>query len=302
MKAIKKVYNLIPLKKQMFSFLKKLGVVPNKLYRKLSFIGVFEVEVEKNTKFKIYHNGGIIETEVFWKGLFKTWERETGWIWKELCKVSNSIFDIGANTGVYSLVAKSLNPKAKVYAFEPSDNTFNRMAYNNKLNGFDTQCEKVGVSKKTGVETFYDVPEVNQTSASLSPDKLKNTKGFTGEIVEYKVETVRLDDYIENHKIDGIDLMKLDIELHEPEAIEGLGKYLAKFEPIIIIEILRDSVADQLNQLFELNNYLIFNLDSETKATQFESFKAIPNKWNYLVFPKSKEGFVREHTSLYDKL
>ena len=38
-------------------------------------------------------------------------------IWKELCEVANTIFDVGANTGVYSLVAKTINKDAQSFCF-----------------------------------------------------------------------------------------------------------------------------------------------------------------------------------------
>ena len=47
------------------------------------------------------------------------WEKVSLQLWEELCKESEVIFDVGSNTGVYSLLAKSSNPKSKVYAFEP---------------------------------------------------------------------------------------------------------------------------------------------------------------------------------------
>ena len=58
------------------------------------------------------------------------------------------------------------------------------------------------MSNKKGIVTFYDVPETNQTSASLSPDKLKNSSSFTGEVLEYEVETMTISELIEERKID----------------------------------------------------------------------------------------------------
>ena len=54
--------------------------------------------------------------------------------------------------------------------------------------------------------------------------------------------------------------MKLDIEMHEPEALEGLGKYLLEFKPVIIIEVLTNEMAKKLNTFFHLENYKLFHL------------------------------------------
>ena len=36
----------------------------------------------------------------------------------------NSIFDVGANVGTYSLLARDINKKCLIFAFEPVPNTF----------------------------------------------------------------------------------------------------------------------------------------------------------------------------------
>jgi FkbM family methyltransferase len=46
-----------------------------------------------------------------------------------------SILDIGANAGFYSVLAGTLFPKAKVYAFEPIPQTFRALEENLRLNG-----------------------------------------------------------------------------------------------------------------------------------------------------------------------
>jgi tRNA1(Val) A37 N6-methylase TrmN6 len=40
-------------------------------------------------------------------------------LWIKLCRQSETILDVGANTGVYALVAGAVNKKAKIFAFEP---------------------------------------------------------------------------------------------------------------------------------------------------------------------------------------
>ena len=294
----KKFYNTIPYKKTAFNVIKSLGIAPKGIYRKLSFHGSFHVDICQSIGFEINHFGGIIETETYWMGLFKTWEKDTGWIWLELCQCSNTIFDIGANTGIYSLVASALNSDAKVVAFEPSINTFHKLQANNKLNQFQIKTEQLAISNKNHKQVFYDVPSKNQTSASLSPDKLKNSN-YSGKMLEYEVDTVTLKDYIETNKIKSLDLIKMDIELHEPEAIEGLGEYLNNYKPIVVIEILRESIAQRLNEIVDVEDYIIFHLEDINKAVRFDKFKAVPKLWNFVFFHKDREQFVKENTSLF---
>lgn len=246
------------------------------------------------------HYGGSIENEIFWKGLFNSWETEVGWVWIELCRVSKVIFDIGANTGIYSLTAKCVNPDARIYAFEPSEKTFIKLIRNVELNNYDIACEKTALSSVTDTMIFYDVPDDNQTSASLSPLKLKYHKGYEGGIIEYPVKTYTLADYIIEKKISTIDLVKIDVELHEPDVIKGFGSCLKDLKPVILIEVLTEEVARQLNELVPNTFFYKFLLLADNRLRLMENFVADPHSWNYLVLHKNKlEDLKHQSPSLY---
>ncbi len=283
---LKKLYVLIPLKKYLYIIARSAGISKYNVYTKLTFNGKYSIRIASK-KLKIYSTGGSIENEIFWKGLGSTWESETLWIWKLLCGKSKIIFDIGANTGMYSLIAKTINPSATVIAFEPSVKTYNTLLKNCRINNYDIIAEKIALSNATGNTTFYDVFEDNQKSASLSPDKLKNFSGYRGEINEYIVKSTTLADYIKQNNISRIDLMKIDVELHEPEVIEGFGEYLLLYNPIIIVEILTDEVADKINSLFKNTNYLIYHLEGPHKMKRVEKMYVEHQKWNFLLCPKA---------------
>ena len=282
-RAIKKTYRKFPFKKHIFSILKKLNVPNDKFYRHLTFNGKIEVNLEDKS-FYMFNYGGTIENEVFWKGISNTWEEETIWLWIKLCKSSKIIFDIGANTGIYSLIAKTVNPSAKVFAFEPSEETFPKLVYNDKINNTNIITEKIALSNESGTKIFYDIFEPNQTSASLSPDKLKNFEGYTGKINEYKVRSETLSDYIQNNNITHIDLMKIDVELHEPEVIEGFGNFLFQFKPTIIIEVLTTEVAEKLNTILNFSGYHYYHLEKE-KLQKVDKLFVVDKKWNFLLSP-----------------
>ena len=156
-KSLIKFYKIIPGKKLICQLLKFAKIPNSKFYKDLKFTGQFKVNINKKKSFKLYHHGGRIENETYWNGIFRTWENDTGWIWLELCKFSETIIDIGANTGIYSMIAKTINPNSNVYAFKPSNNTFSKLLLNNKLNDFDITCEQIALSNATG-KTFFMIP------------------------------------------------------------------------------------------------------------------------------------------------
>ena len=294
-----KIYKFSPFKKQLCLFLRAIGVSSPKIINELIFKGVIKVDAGNGLSFKMKSYGGAIVHKTFWDGLFVSFENDTGWCWKELCKFSDTILDVGANVGIYSLVTKAINPNAVVYAFEPSNNTYHKLKENNAINGFDIVCKQNAVSKEKGVLTFYDVPNEHQTSASLSPDKLKNFSSYEGEIVEYDVDVIDLDSFIDTNNILKVDLVKIDVELHEPEIIRGFDKYLNKFKPIVFIEVLTDEIANELNSLIDLNNYCIYHLRGEGKVVQQDKFTQHSGLMNFVIFHKDKKAFIDSKTNIF---
>jgi len=292
-------------RKKICLVIKKTNLPHNSFYKELKFEEKFKVKLSKNKSFYLMNYGGSTEIEIFWKGLFTTWENDAGWIWIQVCQFCDVILDIGANKGIYSLVAKTINPNATIYAFEPSIYTFDKLKKNVEINNYNIQCESLAISNKTEDQIFYDLPLKNQTTASISPDKMKNFEGYKGEIIEYLVKTTTLTNYIEKNNIPKIDLIKLDIELHEPEAIEGMGDYLIKNKPIVLLEVLTEEIALKLNKLIDFNSFELFHLKKGAKAIPLSEFKTDEKslrefEWNYILFHKELKEKMKAKTTLYN--
>lgn len=291
-------FSKLPFNNFFSLILKHIGISNHKIYKDLKFSGKFNVFFdfeEKNYKFKMIHFGGYIENETFWKGLFKTFETESGKIWIEFSKISNVIFDIGANTGIYSLVSKTVNENSNIFAFEPSINTYKKFVKNINLNKIQINHFQIALSENDGEQTFYDFKLKNQTSASLSPEK---SKGINY-VWPYKVKTYKLDTYIEEFNISGIDLIKLDVEMYEPQVLNGFSKYINIFLPVIFIEVLTDEIASQIYPLIK-DNYYIYQLKTDSTISRVNEFTIVAFVWNYLLIPKSKINSYNELISKFE--
>jgi len=82
--------------------------------------------------------------------------------------------------------------------------------------------------------------------------------------------------------------MKIDVETHEPEVIEGFVPYLKPFKPIILIEILNDEVAQKLSNYFDPAEYYFYNVDEQTGIKKTGTLSK-SNSYNFLILPKEKE-------------
>lgn len=284
-KLLVKSLQILPFKKKIFELIKKNDFLNNKLYKDLKFEGDFMVEIDKDKKFVLHHFGGRIENETYWKGLFNTFEYEMGWIWIMLSKKSHVILDIGANTGIYSLVAKTVNPSSEIYAFEPSRNTFSKLIQNISTNQFNIRSFDIALSNTTGTSTFYDSFDPNQTSASMSDKMHQLWENFN--VNSYEVKTIKGIDFVTQNNIKSIDILKIDVEMFEPQVIEGFGDVLFKHRPYIFIEVLSNDIAEKLNLLFK-DEFAYYHLSDKNIMCRKNQLEMVPLKWNYILCPKDK--------------
>ncbi|MCK6649636.1 MAG: FkbM family methyltransferase [Bacteroidia bacterium] len=276
-KATKYLYNIIPFKFEFYSFLKIFWKPREYIYKHLHFKGIIKVKVE-DSSFRMKHHGYQIENEIFWVGLTNGWEKESIKLWIKLSKKANVIFDIGANTGIYSLIAKAVHPNSKVFAFEPVKRVFDKLQENIQLNKFDIYAQEEAISNSTGTAVIYDTYSDHIYSVTVN----KNLASSTTKVVEKKISTITLNDFIKKHNIEKIDLIKIDVETHEPEVLEGFSDYLSIHKPTILIEILNDEIGNKVSALIQGLGYLYFNIDEKGSPRKVDNITK-SDYFNYLL-------------------
>jgi len=290
----KKIYSLIPFKKALFSAVKNVWVPPESIYQHLYFNDTITVKLNNRQQFKMVHYGHSLENELFWKGLYNGWEKYSMRIWMELTKEANVIFDIGANTGIYSLVAKAINKNAVVHAFEPFGAIQKKLQNNSTINGFDIHCNCTAISNYTGDAVIYTADENFAYSVTVN----ENLWVKESAPIKINIKTTTLKDYIEKHNIQSIDLMKIDVETHEPAVMEGFADYFLRFKPILLIEILNDEVAGKLNQYFAQGDFDFYNIDELTGIKKVSELSK-SDYYNFLIVPKEKAHLYNEKSFIY---
>lgn len=281
-RLLKKIYSFLPFKKPVFSLLKRTFKPSQRLYQHLHFKGFFKVEAAPGRSFEIYHHGAIEENEIFWNGLLGGWEKKTISLWVQLAPHSDVILDIGANTGIYTLVAQTLNPAAEVHCFEPIPGVVRLLERNIHRNHFPSRIHPIGLSNYTGEAKIY---LAKGTDFAYSVTVNKNF--LQQEADELTIAVKTLSDVIEEERIDRIGLMKIDVESHEAEVLEGMGHYLKAFRPTIFIEVLDEEMGRKLTAIFAGMNYLYFNINDETGTIRQTEVITKSDYWNYLLCRES---------------
>ncbi len=156
------------------------------------------------------------------------------------------VFDIGANIGNHC-ISISHNCET-IYAFEPEHATNINLNKNIQLNNINNiYTYETGLSDSEKTSDFYINISGNTGASTLHPDD-KNT--------HYKKCQIKLttgDKFVTENSVKKIDLIKIDIEGHEIQALEGMKESINLFKPVILMEWTAD------NTLSLSDNNIFFN-------------------------------------------
>jgi FkbM family methyltransferase len=147
------------------------------------------------------------------------------------------VFDVGANVGWYTLnIARAIARRGgHLYAFEPIPSTFATLQANVRLNALQscTTLSNVGLGDAAKEVEFYLPKVTGSVAASQRPLFTEQ------ENVKITAKIVRLDDFIAQKGIKRLDLLKCDIEGGELSMLRGGMESIARFRPVIFLELLR---------------------------------------------------------------
>jgi FkbM family methyltransferase len=148
------------------------------------------------------------------------------------------VFDIGANIGLYTLLASGLTP-AFVVAFEPEPEIAAALASTIRLNGLAARVEPIAVGARNGRAPLY-LSAATDASNSLRP-------GFRESTGTIDVPVVSLDSYCRSRRA-WPQLIKIDTETTEPDVVRGAAALLAH-RPWILCEVLPGAAGAELDAL-----------------------------------------------------
>lgn len=146
------------------------------------------------------------------------------------------LIDIGAHEGIYTQEVRKKVDKIECHLFEPS--TSNIKILNQK---FLNDIDKVSINnfalsnKKTNAILFSNTPGSgigSLTKRKLDHFKRLESRGYDWEMnIEEQVSLIRFDEYWTN-KDQTIDYVKIDVEGHELDVLEGFGDLINKIKLI----------------------------------------------------------------------
>lgn len=137
------------------------------------------------------------------------------------------VFDLGANYGLFSVIASRKASKGHVYAFEPISRTRKVLLSNPFSEENITVVSKAASNEKGIVEMDMEAYEENPGGVSMMQES-------TGTLIE-SMEAISIDEYVKEEGIKRIDFIKADIEGAERLMLAGAKETLKNLEPKLAI-------------------------------------------------------------------
>jgi len=170
-------------------------------------------------------------------------------------QASGLALDIGANTGVFELLAAAANPQLRVCAFEPLESV-RELLYENLARNPDLApriaVEPFALSRADGSFPFFETINDQGLVTTSSSLELEHAQQV-GDYHSSSVITRTLDGWAEALGPGAIELVKIDVEGHEDAVIEGGRKTIDRHRPFIIVEILGPCRVEAFDKMTSLS-------------------------------------------------
>ena len=235
------------------------NLVPPAVWKRLPAEGEFSVTTASGATFRYRAGtGDQLARPLRWRGL-ADWEAQNLVAWQALLHEATNVFDVGANTGVYSLVALAEQPGCRVQAFEPVERIADRAQTNIDLNGWTDRCtvHRAGVAAESGTVSFFDPGTDVPTSARLATAQYRSDVGET-----ITIPVVALDDVAGEPP----DLIKIDVEGAEDAVVAGLEMRMATTQPSLVFECHPEGPIEAMQACMNRHDYSLFHVFTDRIA------------------------------------
>ena len=214
------------------------------------------VQVEPNIKMLLDPNDQV-SRHILETGF---WERDSWQVVQQHLQSGATFVDIGAHIGYYSLkAAPVVGPSGRVVAIEPNPETVRKLRDNIQASGAHVvTVEPVACADVEGTLELFAAPEANTGETSLS----RANASQSGTVVtSYQVRARPLDDILRDTGVSRVDAIKIDVEGAELIVLKGARETMARFHPMILVEIIdrqlraMGSSADELTAFLHSQGY-----------------------------------------------
>lgn len=216
-------------------------------------VGTVTSTLPSGTRLRLRSDGrDVIASALHWRGL-AGWEAETFAVLHRLLPRVKVFFDVGASTGVFTLVAALDDPSRRVFAFEPTPGMAQSLARNIALNGTRNVTRvEAAVCDHDGTAELFIPPGESLPFGASTLDSFREPG------TRLEVAALKLDTFVQREGIPRVDFLKLDTEGTEPSVLAGARHLLERDEPWILCEVLHGLTETALHAELDPLGYRYF--------------------------------------------
>lgn len=243
--------------------------------RDFPYRGFIEAQITGSQPFVMFSNyDDIVAQHYLFRGP-DSFESFSLKLWSHLSRMSKVVYDVGAFTGVFSLVATHSNPDAKVIAFEPSLNTFVRLVTNVLANGMGGRIGtvKAALADKDGQMTLKHPAGIHCLGSEETLVDGRHESVWFQEDVRVMAGDQLSKHYASNARdfvieVDpgAVDLIKIDVEGFELSVLRGMGDLLGERKPALLVECLSLAQFDEVFSFLQPKGYFFRFVDDGGNA------------------------------------
>jgi FkbM family methyltransferase len=162
---------------------------------------------------------------------FDNYETAEMGILRQLVHENDTVLDIGANVGLYTMTLCKTVPQVEVHAFEPVPDTYRSLRAHLELNGItNAYAHNFGFSNEAKRPMFFLPRDSgNASAADLSGEE---------DIRRVEVELRTVDDFVLSERL-RVAVVKCDVEGGELYVLQGARTTLLRDRPVVLTEMLR---------------------------------------------------------------
>lgn len=144
-----------------------------------------------------------------------------------------TIVDVGANIGQFSIAAGRRFPRAAVHSYEPLPEAYAKLtAATGKMP--NVTARQIALGDTTGSVAFHVNTHAHSSSALRLEDTHKRAFPFAREASEITVSVSTLDEEYRDHRLRHPILLKLDVQGYEARVLRGGARFLADVDYVLI--------------------------------------------------------------------
>lgn len=213
-------------------------------------------------------------------------DRSTIKLWSLLAsrtRAGEVVADVGAYTGIFSLIAAKSSWLCKIVAFEPSAVTFGRLVKNITLNGAASRVVPCNLAI-TAQETILSMPHkwghyTLCSGEAFDAEDSDHTQPAFCIPLDRMLSPAPSTHYLNSRSnsiwpFTRVAAIKIDVEGAEPGVLEGARQLIARDQPVILAEALSHEAEAALVEFAQSMSY---------------DCRRIAEEWNFALFPAGDE-------------